>query len=204
MAESGPEAAREEIMHATYRALCKHGYADLTTKAIAEEAGKSTALLHYYYDTKQDLLVAFLEFLLKRLHEKVDVSETNGDPATQLTTLVETLLFGSDDYRDFQTAMLELRSQAPHNPSYREQLRKNDREFRTLVAEIIERGIDSGVFEDVDPDRTARYLISTVDGARTQWITLNDDDVLTAVHEELRTYISERLLVDDRQPTPAE
>lgn len=201
MDESGAESTREEIMRATYRALCTHGYADLTTKAIAEESGKSTALLHYYYDTKQDLLVAFLEYLLERFRERVEVGNDGADPATQLATLVERLLFGPDDYREFQTAMLELRSQTPYNPAYREQLVENDREFTGLVADIIERGIEAGVFEDVDPERTARYLTATIDGARTQWITLDDEDVLRDVHAELRTYLSEHLLTDGEVPS---
>jgi AcrR family transcriptional regulator len=199
MSEGDTEEAHEEIMHATYRALCKHGYADLTTKAIAEEAGKSSALLHYYYDTKQDLLVAFLEYLLDSFHEKVELSDSD-DPVEQLRTIVEKLVFGPDDYQEFQTAMLELRSQAPYNAAYRDQLRNNDQELTTLLAGVIERGIDAGAFQDIDPDRTATYLLSTIDGARTRWIVLDDADVLTAVNDELQEYLSERILADDAEP----
>lgn len=49
----------EEIMEATYRALREHGYADLTIKRIAAEYGKSTAAVHYHYDTKEELLRRF-------------------------------------------------------------------------------------------------------------------------------------------------
>ncbi|MFB6079766.1 MAG: TetR/AcrR family transcriptional regulator [Haloferacaceae archaeon] len=196
MGERDPESTHEEIMRATYRALCEHGYADLTTKAIAEESGHSTALLHYHYDTKEDLLVAFLEYLIERFHETAVLDEDHDGPAEQLAAVVERLVFGPDDYKDFQTAMLELRSQAPYNRAYREQLRSNDRELRALLSGIVERGIEAGVFRAVDPDRTATYLLATIDGARTRWITLDDDDVLTDVHEELRIYVADRLLVD--------
>lgn len=184
-------------MQATYRALCEHGYADLTMMAIAEETGKSKATLHYYYDTKQDLLVAFLEYLLESFHEKVQLRDDE-NPAAQLTTILEKLVFGPDDYKEFQTAMLELRSQAPYRDAYRAQLRANDEELTALLAGIIERGIEDGVFQDVDPDRTATYLLSTIDGARTRWIVLDDDDVLTTVNEELQAYLAERVLVDDQ------
>ncbi|MFC6766835.1 TetR/AcrR family transcriptional regulator [Natrinema soli] len=198
MSEGDTEAAHEAIMQATYRALCKHGYADLTMKAIAEETGKSKAILHYYYDTKQDLLVAFLEYLLESFHEKVQLRDDE-NPAAQLTTILEKLVFGPDDYKEFQTAMLELRSQAPYRDAYRAQLRANDEELTALLAGIIERGIEDGVFQDVDPDRTATYLLSTIDGARTRRIVLDDDDVLTTVNEELQDYLAERVLVDDQE-----
>ena len=200
MSESGTDATDEEIMRATYRALCKHGYANLTTKAIAEESGKSKALLHYYYDTKEALLVAFLEYLLNNLREKVE-PDADADPVEQLTTVLDQFVFGPDDYEEFQTAMLELRSQAPYNPAYREQLRTNDREITGLFADVIERGVAAGVFREVDPERTATFLVSTLDGARTRWIVLDDHSVLTDVHEELLTYVSERLLAGDREVT---
>ena len=65
----------EEIMQATYRALSEHGYANLTIKRIAAEYGKSTAAIHYHYDTKDDLLAAFLDFLLDRF---TDATRLNG------------------------------------------------------------------------------------------------------------------------------
>jgi len=61
----------EEIMRATYRALQEHGYADLTIKRIAEEYGKSTAAIHYHYDTKDDLLAAFLDYILDQFQNTV-------------------------------------------------------------------------------------------------------------------------------------
>ncbi|MFB6165835.1 MAG: TetR/AcrR family transcriptional regulator [Haloarculaceae archaeon] len=197
MGESDDESARAAIMDATYRALCEHGYAELTTKAIAEEAGKSTALLHYYYDTKEELLVAFLEYLLENFNERVAFDDERDDPAEQLSTVIETLVGGPEDYRNFQTAMLELRSQAPYNEAYREQLRENDRELTALLAGIVERGIEAGVFRDVDPTRTARFIVAAIDGARSRWITLDDDERLGDVGAELQTYLEEHLLVDD-------
>lgn len=192
------EDVRTDIMAATYRALCEHGYAGLTTQAIADELGKSTALLHYYYDTKEGLLVAFLEYLLDRFEETVATS-TATDPGDQLADILEALLYGPADYEEYHVAMVELRSQAPYDDAIRDQLRRNDREVRELVAEVIERGIDEGVFQPVDPDRTATYLLSVVDGARTRWVVLGDDAILETVLAELRASLEDRLLAGDRE-----
>ena len=66
----------EEIMRATYRALREHGYADLTIKRIATEYGKSTAAIHYHYETKDELLAAFLDYILSQFVETVQGVET--------------------------------------------------------------------------------------------------------------------------------
>jgi len=64
--------AEEEIMEATYRALLRHGYADLSISRIADELDKSKAAIYYHYDTKDDLLVAFLEFAVDRFEETIE------------------------------------------------------------------------------------------------------------------------------------
>ena len=59
-----------EILAATYRALCQHGYAALTVKDIAAEADRSKASIHYYYDSKENLFTQFLDFLYERYTAK--------------------------------------------------------------------------------------------------------------------------------------
>ncbi|MEF8774483.1 MAG: helix-turn-helix domain-containing protein, partial [Halobacteriales archaeon] len=56
--DADAEDTDEALMAATYRALCEHGYADLTIQQIGAEFEKSTSLLYHHYDGKDELLVA--------------------------------------------------------------------------------------------------------------------------------------------------
>jgi len=78
----------DDIMEATYRALCTHGYADLTMQDIAAESTKSKGTLHYHFEGKQDLLESFLAFLLNRFEERTETipGET---PAERLHEFLE-------------------------------------------------------------------------------------------------------------------
>ena len=87
------EETRERIMDATYRALCTHGYAALTMQDIADESECSKSLLHYHFDTKEDLLVELLDHLLERFEARVSATDTD-DPRDQLVDLVDVFLFG--------------------------------------------------------------------------------------------------------------
>lgn len=58
------EPAKRRIMEATYRALQKHGYGNLTIQHIADEFENSKTLLYYHYDGKDELLVDFLDYVL--------------------------------------------------------------------------------------------------------------------------------------------
>jgi AcrR family transcriptional regulator len=180
------------IMEATYRALCEHSYANLTTEKIAAETDLSKAALHYHYGTKEQLLVAFLEFLLAGFHETIEV-ESNDRPAEQLEVLVDRLLRGPADHQDFQTAMLEFRAQVPYNESYRTRFNANDEHVRDAIATIVRRGIDQGQFQKVDPDRVARILRILIDGARMRAVVLDREATLEAVSEIIDTYLSQAL-----------
>ena len=52
------EDRREKILDAAESHFSKHGFYGVTIREVAEEAGVDTALLHYYFDTKNGLLDA--------------------------------------------------------------------------------------------------------------------------------------------------
>ena len=187
----------DEIMDATYRALCRHGYANLTMQDIADELGKSKSLLHYHYDTKRDLLGAFLEHIVDRFAAEVRESEAD-DPEGRLNELLDRFVFGAEDTEthDFHLALLELRSQVPHDEAYREQFVRSDEAIRGAVAGIIRDGIDEGVFREVDPDETAALLFAALDGARQRQIALGDDSYTGTVRNALRERVIADLLVE--------
>src|SRR5437588_619296 len=56
-----PDQTKERIVDAAYRALVKQGYHETSMKDIAAEAGVAPGLAHYYFETKEDLLVATIE-----------------------------------------------------------------------------------------------------------------------------------------------
>lgn len=197
---------RAAIMDATYRALCAHGYADLTMAAIADEFEKSKAAIHYHYDTKEDLLAAFLEYLLDRFLDRLRFDAD--DPDARLEAIVDALLFGLDEDggangdggyehaeraaaagaesdRELHTALLEIRAQAPHRAAFREQLTANHALVEDLLAETIADGIEQGAFRETDPHRTARLLLATMLGGRVYDLTLDDRGVAADVRGAL-------------------
>jgi AcrR family transcriptional regulator len=52
---------RQRIIVAVWEALAQHGYAKLTVRLVGETAGVSHAMIHYYFATKDDLLLAVVE-----------------------------------------------------------------------------------------------------------------------------------------------
>jgi AcrR family transcriptional regulator len=186
-----------EIMAATYRALCEHGYADLTMRDIADETGKSKATLHYHYDSKRSLLLAFLDYLYESFAERI-ADPAGETPSERLASLVDAALAPPDADEDarvaFGTAVLELKAQAPYDEAVRDRLRAFDEILFEHVRDIVVAGVESGAFRPVDPDDTARFVVTAIDGARTEQVALGRD--VDCTRRMLRTYVGTYLSAD--------
>lgn len=55
------DQTKERIVAAAYRALVRRGYHDTSMRDIAAEAGVAPGLAHYYFASKEDLLVAAIQ-----------------------------------------------------------------------------------------------------------------------------------------------
>jgi AcrR family transcriptional regulator len=204
---SGESMAADEILDGVYSALCTHGYADLTMQDIADECDKSTSLLHYHYDTKEELLIAFLEHIIDDYERRL-AEESDQPPERRLVTVLARFVFEPDDdeRQSFHLALLEMRSQGPFSERIRDQLEQSDAVLRGTLADILRDGIEAGVFESVDADRTAALLVAALDGARTRQITLGEgqpeDTYTRTVIEELLAQVVDPLLTDDAELPP--
>lgn len=183
----------DELMEATYVALCEHGYAALRMKDIAEETSKSKATLHYHYDTKVELLYAFLEYLYERFERRVD--EIDGETATErLVALVDLFLTPrrEETGEEFQTAILEIKAQGPYDERFREQLRQFDRLLLDRFEVIVEDGQESGEFDaDVDPAPMAEFVVTLLNGAQTRTVAVGRPTGRTG--EEFAEYVVDLL-----------
>jgi AcrR family transcriptional regulator len=190
----------DEIMDATFAALCEHGYADLTMQSIADEFGKSKSLLHYHYDSKEDLIVSFMEHLLEGFLEEFD-DDSDADPVDQLLRMADIVVRGSGDGDgpdDDHMALLGLRAQAPYDEALRNQLVTNDRHIRDTIADIVRAGVEEGQFrDDVDPEQFAAVFRSAIEGAQSHDVILGADAPTETALAGIEELLIERLLVED-------
>ena len=156
-----------EILDATYLALCKHGYADLTIQNIADESDRSKATVHYHYDSKEELFAALLDHLYDRYVARID--DADGDTARQrLDAVLDVLLADEAPLdREFHTAVLAVTARAPHDDAIRERVAAFDRRLFETLRDVVAAGVDAGEFDaDVDPSLVAEQLATSIKGAQ--------------------------------------
>ncbi len=195
---AGETDSRERIMDATYDALVECGYADLTMSGIAAKSETSTSLLHYHFDTKEDLLVAFLDHLLEQL--EADLAElTAAGPIDGLYGLLEWFVIGDEEpeREAFLIAFLELRAQAPYNSRYRERMRHADRLIRSALEALVGEGIDAGLVVDNDPETIATLLLSAMDGGRSRGVATGTRGYTGEVRDALVEHVLADIFTDE-------
>ena len=188
-----PQETRTDIMRATYVALTKHGYADLTIQRIADEFAKSKSLLYHHYDGKDAILVDFMGFLTDRLVAEIDAT-SDAHPRQRLDELFDRLIpvAAAEERCEFDRVYVELRAVAAHDAAFRAKFTETDHAVRDRLADIIRDGIETGTFRDCNPVRIAEFLLATTLGTLMGRAT-SDDQWLENIRTELDAHIDARL-----------
>ena len=67
-----PQDTREKILQSAFNVLSREGYENTSIKEIAEEAGVAQGLVHYYFKSKQLLVLAVLAFVCEKMELNVE------------------------------------------------------------------------------------------------------------------------------------
>ena len=189
---------RTAIMRATYEALIEHGYENLTIQRIGDKFPKSKSLIYQHYDGKDEVLVELLEFLLDHFETQMP-KPAGGNAHDCLRAILDYVLAPEPDTErvELTKVMVELRGQAPHNETFEAYFTANDGRFRRSLADIVERGIEEGVYRPVDADAVAEFLLTTISGGTVRRATAADAVDIVAIRNEVDAYLDARLLRDD-------
>ena len=193
MFADAPADTRTDIMRATYVALTKHGYADLTIQRIADEFDKSKSLLYHHYDGKEAILLDFMGFLTDRFEAEMEAM-SGDDPGDRLDEFFDRLLptAAAEERGEFDRVLVELRSAAAHDEAFREKFTETDHVMRDRLAAILREGMHSGAFREGNPIEMAEFLLATTLGTIMGRATSNDawgDDI----RRELDRHLDARL-----------
>jgi AcrR family transcriptional regulator len=126
-------AAEEALLDAAERLLVDIGYAGITTRRLAEEAGVNHGLVHYYFGSNENLLVRALERFTDRLIARQrELYEGEGPLIDKWRTAMRYLL--SEDVT-YEKVWAELQALAWNHPEIRERLARVNAEWRTVLTD---------------------------------------------------------------------
>jgi len=130
-------SAEEALLDAAERLLAEVGYAGITTRRLAEEAGLNHGLVHYYFGSNENLLMHALErFTGRLLTRQRELYATDLPFADKWRTAMHYLV-GEDI--GYQKIWLELQALAWNNPEIRTRLARVNAGWRAVLTEAFEQ-----------------------------------------------------------------
>lgn len=194
------------LLDAAERMLIHTGYAGISVRRLAEEAGVNHGLVHYYFGSLEELLLEVLERFTARL-----IARQRAMYATPLPFVEQwrTAMRYLDEDRSYQKIWWELQAMA-----------WNRAEFRTRLAGV--HAAWRGAMREAVREALVRYRLDTAELSLDAWITLivtmnegmilerlggieeGHDELLTAVDRWLSGLepVNDRAPADDGPPAP--
>ena len=126
-------AAEEALLDAAERLLVDVGYAGITTRRLAEEAGVNHGLVHYYFGSNENLLVRALERFTERLIARQRELYAADVPFVEKWRTAMRYLVSED--ATYEKVWLELQALAWNNADLRERLARVNAEWRAVLTE---------------------------------------------------------------------
>ena len=191
-------STKEEILDAAYTVLVERGYDGFTTQAVADEAGRNQSLVHYYFETKQDLVLALLDKGLAHLEERIERVAEADNPTERLFSLAKYIIeTPNEESLAFKRVMLELTAQAPYDEEIQEILAYDHEQLHDYVVESVREGIEAGTFHDVDPDAFAMTYLTVIRGAQYDAAVFGADANEDLIIAGLRAIVCDYLIRED-------
>jgi AcrR family transcriptional regulator len=195
-----PPNRAEQILAAAGRAIQQRGFANTRIADIAREAGMSTGAIHYYFEVKDEVLIAALKWASERLFDRLD--ELAGAAASErerLAQLLELAMPLPGPRRGEYVLWIELWVRALQEPRFLPECEQLSRRWRGYFFDTVRRGSESGEFTPVtDPELAAERLIALVDGLGFELLLGYSWTSPERMRERVYGFVVEQLGVDRR------
>jgi len=189
--------ARERILEAACDLIADDGIDDVRIARVATRARASTALVHHYFQTREELLEQALIHSFEAAGDERFGAEPEAATATEglARAIRDCLPLPGRQEREW-VLWVELWLRAVREPELRALAARLYRRYRDWLASAIRAGIESGEFEPVDPERVADHAMALLDGAGLRALLQDPEMGLERARELVATELAAELGID--------
>jgi AcrR family transcriptional regulator len=164
---------RDDFLRAAWQLIAERGYHAVRVADIAQVCGTSSAAVHYYFPTKQDVLNEALRYSTEQAFDRQDAElRTIDDGRERLLRLIDMQLPRPGRVRDEWSIWLQFWAEATLRPELRAVHNEFYARWREAIARIVARGQrQGGLRADVDAAEVALRFSALVDGLAIQVLT---------------------------------
>jgi AcrR family transcriptional regulator len=198
-------SARERILAAAVRRIAREGIDDVRIARIAMDAGVSTSLVHYHFETREALLAEALRYSYTRAGDARIAS--GGLPgathAERLRSMVDQCLPTTPSLQEDWVLWVELWLRAVRHPELRPVAEELYGRLRAWFADEIAAGVRAGEFDRCDPGDVADRALALIDGYGIRTLIGDSSVPLERAREAVAGSLARDLGVEISQPITA-
>lgn len=180
---------RARIILGARHVLEDGGIEALTTRRIAASANVRLATLHYYFDSKEAILLAVLDELVSDMASRYRTAPLTGTPEQRIATLIRLIWYYIGETRDQQLAQIELTLYALRTKGSEWLAERQYAAYIDFYSQFVidERDMPDEA-ERIRVSRAiARFMLIGIDGLILQNFALHDEAV---AHESVEALVA--------------
>jgi len=164
--KAGKPSARDRILAAAAGQIAREGIDGVRIARIAIEAGVSTALVHYHFETRDALLAEALDYSYSHAGDaRISSGELPAaSHAERLQSMIEQCLPTTPSLEQDWVLWVELWLRAARHPELRPVAEELYARLHAWFRDEIAAGVDDGEFARCDPDEVTDRLLALLDG----------------------------------------
>ncbi len=176
--------------------FAERNYATVTIKDIGQALGVNTALIYYYFQSKEDLFRAAIESAVNRAFDHFrELRLKHDNPADIINDWLDNHVDLHEPIQKLVKVSLDYAGLPIELPRVDHAIRQFYDEERRMLSQCIRDGTSQGMFRAADPDRCAEYISTYLDGLMVRskiFPTLDMDTAVQILRENLWTILDYR------------
>jgi AcrR family transcriptional regulator len=182
-------ATDNDILAAVFRAVARHGPANLTLADVAKEVGLSPAALVQRFGSKRELLLAAAAdaasghaFLFTGLRER------HSSPAAAVLGLAECMTILGTTRAQVANSLAFFQSDLT-DAEFQRHARTGAHTFHTGIRSLLRDAISAGELKKCDTEALARALHATLWGSVLGWVIDGEGELASWIAADLKTVL---------------
>ena len=166
------EVRQEELIAATMRCIAKVGLSATTLQMVTREAGLSLGIANLHFQSKENLLRATLESVMREYHSgQFAILEDEGEvsPAVRLARLLDFQFSARVTNREKMSVWFAYYGEASARPMYQKICASMDRLAANKLEQVLAALISTGGYQRLDAGQLATGYLAMIDGL---WLSL--------------------------------
>jgi len=191
MNQEKQDQRKNQILKAALFVIVEKGYERSRMDDIVQSSKLSKGAIYWYYKSKKEVYLSLVDHWVKNYNSGfIENLEKHSTASAQLKGLFDYFMKQFDKDPAAFKILVEFWSLSGRDSDFNDKLQKVYSEFLEYIVKIIQDGVDSKEFKNVNPQITALSILINIEGIN--WFTLFNKSGVEA-HEYIQT-ISEFIL----------